>query len=80
MDTIKWLLPNVTVPTWMDIMIAMAICLIGWLFQQFVLKKNNNGHGCIFEKKDSVTFKQQCWNNLIKRYVMLSCQPLLYLA
>ena len=39
MDTIKWLLPNVTVPTWMDIMIAMAICLIGWLFQQFVLKK-----------------------------------------
>ncbi|MGE6513237.1 mechanosensitive ion channel family protein [Lysinibacillus sphaericus] len=39
MDSLKWLLPNVVAPTWMDIIIAIAFCLIGWLLQQFVLKK-----------------------------------------
>ncbi|MGN4124537.1 mechanosensitive ion channel family protein [Lysinibacillus sphaericus] len=39
MDSLKWLLPNVVAPTWKDIIIAIALCLIGWLLQQFVLKK-----------------------------------------
>ncbi|EON71700.1 mechanosensitive ion channel family protein [Lysinibacillus sphaericus] len=39
MDLLKWLLPNVVAPTWMDIIIAISLCLIGWLLQQFVLKK-----------------------------------------
>ncbi|POZ55778.1 Low conductance mechanosensitive channel YnaI [Lysinibacillus sphaericus] len=39
MDSLKWLLPNLTVPTWIDITIAVAFCVVGWLFQHFVLKK-----------------------------------------
>jgi len=40
MDLLKWLIPpSVTVPTWMDVIIAIALCGIGWLFQYFVIKK-----------------------------------------
>lgn len=39
MDSLKWLLPKITAPTWMDVIIAIALCVVGWLFQQFVLKK-----------------------------------------
>ncbi|MGE7090772.1 mechanosensitive ion channel family protein [Lysinibacillus sp. NPDC048646] len=39
MDSLKLLLPNVTAPSWAEILIAIALWLIGWLFQHFVLKK-----------------------------------------
>ncbi|MGY3187424.1 mechanosensitive ion channel family protein [Lysinibacillus sp. TE18511] len=39
MDSLKWLLPNISAPTWMDVIIAIAICVVGWLFQQLVIKK-----------------------------------------
>ncbi|UPW81908.1 mechanosensitive ion channel family protein [Lysinibacillus sp. Ag94] len=39
MNSLKWILPNISTPTWMEIIIAVALCVIGWLFQQFVIKK-----------------------------------------
>ncbi len=39
MDLLHWLLPNISVPTWMDVIIAIVLCVVGWLFQYFVIKK-----------------------------------------
>ncbi|WP_445477759.1 mechanosensitive ion channel family protein [Lysinibacillus irui] len=39
MDSLHWFLPKFTVPTWMDVLIAIIICLVGWLIQRFVIKK-----------------------------------------
>lgn len=40
MNFLKWLIPSsFTVPTWMDVIIAIVLCGIGWLFQYFVIKK-----------------------------------------
>ncbi|MFJ7368250.1 mechanosensitive ion channel family protein [Lysinibacillus sp. NPDC098008] len=39
MDSLKWFLPKFAVPTWLDIVIAIVICLIGWLIQRFVIQK-----------------------------------------
>ncbi|KOS61877.1 mechanosensitive ion channel [Lysinibacillus agricola] len=39
MDSLKWLLPNITAPTWMDVIIAISLFVVGWLFQHFVIKK-----------------------------------------
>ncbi|MGE7912219.1 mechanosensitive ion channel family protein [Lysinibacillus xylanilyticus] len=39
MNSLNWLLPDISTPTWMEIIIAVALCVIGWLFQQFVIKK-----------------------------------------
>lgn len=40
MDSLLWLLPKFTVPTWMDVLIAAIICLVGWLIQRFIIKKS----------------------------------------
>ena len=32
MDSLHWLLPKFTVPTWLDGLIAVIICLVGGLF------------------------------------------------
>ncbi|MEG0260210.1 MAG: mechanosensitive ion channel [Lysinibacillus sp.] len=39
MDSLKLFLPNVTAPTWMDVVVAIAICIVGWLFQHYILEK-----------------------------------------
>jgi len=39
MDSLHWFLPKFTVPTWMDVLIAIIICIVGWLIQRFVIKK-----------------------------------------
>ena len=39
MDSLHWLLPKFTVPTWLDGLIAVIICLVGWLIQRFIIKK-----------------------------------------
>lgn len=39
MDSLHWLLPKFTVPTWLDGLIAIMICLVGWLIQRFIIKK-----------------------------------------
>lgn len=39
MDSLHWILPKFTVPTWMDVLIALIICIVGWLIQRFIIKK-----------------------------------------
>ncbi|MGD2197886.1 mechanosensitive ion channel family protein [Lysinibacillus fusiformis] len=39
MDSLHWILPKFTVPTWMDVLIAIIICIVGWLIQRFIIKK-----------------------------------------
>ncbi|KOY80864.1 mechanosensitive ion channel family protein [Lysinibacillus macroides] len=39
MESLKWFLPKFTVPTWLDVVIAIALCLVGWLIQRFVIQK-----------------------------------------
>lgn len=38
MDSLK-LLPTITTPTWMDVLVAISICVIAWLFQHYILEK-----------------------------------------
>ncbi|MFJ7953445.1 mechanosensitive ion channel family protein [Lysinibacillus sp. NPDC096418] len=35
----EWLLPNIQTPTWMEVLVVIGICLIGWLFQHYLLKR-----------------------------------------
>lgn len=57
MDFLKWnwLLPDITATTWMDVLIALAIWVVGWLFQHYILEKIITS--CVtFLKKRSKTF------------------------
>ncbi|AMO32956.1 mechanosensitive ion channel family protein [Lysinibacillus sp. fkY74-1] len=39
MDSLHWIIPKFTVPTWMDVLVAIIICIVGWLIQRFIIKK-----------------------------------------
>ena len=39
MDSLKWLLPNIPTPTWMEVLMAMGLCVVGWLFQHYIIEK-----------------------------------------
>ena len=37
-ESFHWLLPNLQPPTWTDIIIAIAIVVVGFLVQRYILK------------------------------------------
>jgi len=81
MDSMKWLLPNLTAPTWMDITIAVAFCVFGWLFQHFVLKKIITSSVSFLKKRQrnfQATVLSQ-FNNAI-RYAFMSAVVVLSLS
>lgn len=38
MDLLKFF-PNITMPTWMDVLVVISICIVAWLFQHYILEK-----------------------------------------
>ena len=52
---LKWLLPIITLPTWIDVIIAISFCVVGWLFQHYILEKIITS-GVAFLKKRSQPF------------------------
>lgn len=81
MDSMKWLFPNVTAPTWMDIAVAVALCVFGWLFQHFVLKKMITSSVAFLKKRQrnfQATVLAQ-FNNAI-RYAFMSAVVVLSLS
>ena len=58
MDSLHWLLPKFTVPTWLDGLIAIMICLVGWLIQRFIIKNYSSCRN-IF-KRSSAQFSGKC--------------------
>ncbi|MFC7687399.1 mechanosensitive ion channel family protein [Ureibacillus sp. GCM10028918] len=53
-NSIRWLYPNLVEPTWSDILVAVTIIVIGWLFQHYLLKFIIKKVAGFFEKKSKL--------------------------
>lgn len=54
MNSIRWLYPNLVVPTWSDILVVVTIIILGWVFQHYLLKYIIKKIAGFFEKKSKL--------------------------
>ncbi|MFJ7735442.1 mechanosensitive ion channel family protein [Lysinibacillus sp. NPDC097287] len=39
LSNLSWLIPDITMPSWMEILVVLVVCVIGWLVQHYILEK-----------------------------------------
>ena len=53
-ESIRWLYPQLTEPTWTDALVVVTMIIIGWLFQKYVIKYFIKKISTFLEKKSKL--------------------------